>query len=164
MKTILIFIICCASYTSFAQLTTVWEEDFISYTDSSGVEVSNGAIVETGDFNTSFTKWTIDASGVNLSNEGAGAQVNKFTNDIFYPRFVANNTGGDLIWESESIDVSAYTKSFMTVIISKIGDLAAGDYIDVYWRLSAFSYILINNGTGHTYEGNDGDECWETKK
>ncbi len=166
MKTTLTFIcICFATISSYAQLTTIWEENFIGYSDQTGVEVSGGAIVNTGEYNGSFTKWTLDTSNVNLSNNDAKGQVFNLTNSVYNPRFVAQNTGGDLVWESETIDVSAYSTSFLAVTLSRIGNLTDSDYVDVYWKVGNSSFILLDGpGATHTVEGSASDECWETEK
>jgi hypothetical protein len=166
MKASLTFIFTVfVTVSSYAQLTTIWEENFIGYTDQTGVEVNGGTIANTGDYDTSVSKWTLDTSNVNLSNADAKGQVLNATNGTPNPRFVAQNTGGDLIWESEVIDVSSFSTSILSVIVSRIDNLTDSDYIDVYWKVGDFPFILLDDdNSGHTLEGNSSDECWETEK
>lgn len=149
--------------SSYAQQTSIWKEDFIGYSNQTGVVVNGGAIQNSGDYNSTVTKWTLNTGGVNSANNGASGVVTTTTNGVYNPRFVTTNTGGDLIWESETINVSTASNVFLSATLSRIGNLTATDYVDVYWKVGNNPFILINNGGGHTFTGASGEECWETE-
>ena len=164
MKNIYIIIFVIISPLTHAQLTNVWQESFIGFTDNTGVTVQGGAIINTGDYTPTSLNWTLDASSINLGNDGAGAQVMNLTNGVYNPRLVAQNTNGDIIWESEQIDISSFTESFLSILVSRIGDLSENDYLDVYWRVGSSSFIMIDDDSdGHTIVGVNGDDCWDTQ-
>lgn len=166
--TILVFTI-----SSFSQTTTffpasniIWLEDFSSYTNETGIATQAGAIINKGDYNSSFTKWSINSTGVNAGNTILGGVNNIINTNIYYPTFNVANTGGNLEWESEVIDVSAYTQTHLSVILEQEGNLSENEYIDVYWKVvNVGNYILIDDAkAGHTVVGTSGEECWKIQK
>lgn len=170
MKNILYIALGFVGVLSFAQQTTdffsasevIWHEDFVNYANQTGVLVEGGVVSNSGDYDATFSKWTIDASAINASAEAKATVIN-MQEGVYVPSFSVENTGGEVVWESEEIDVSNLSNTYISLLLAKQGDLTANDYIDVYWRLADYSYILIDENTiGHTITGED--MCWDTKK
>ena len=167
------FILLICGFSIQAQTTTffpssefIWIENFIGYQNNTGILAENNAIANSGDYDTKVSKWTLDATSVNTSTEAKALVSNFDASNTYFPNFVVENTNGELIWDSEEIDVSAFSNTFLSVNIGHIGDLMDSDYIDVYWRIVGVgNFILIDdNNSGHTVEGLSTEDCWTSLK
>ncbi|CAL2079740.1 conserved exported protein of unknown function [Tenacibaculum sp. 190524A02b] len=173
MKKIIYFIAIIITTNLTAQTTDffkpskqIWVENFSTYSNGTGIDITNGSIEKKGDYTDSFTKWTIDATAINTSNTLLSA-VNNFTDEtIFNPSFNVANTEGELAWTSEEIDVSAFPQTHLSVVIETEGNLENDEYIDVYWKVvNLGNFILINrNDSGHTLVGNTNKDCHKAIK
>lgn len=96
----------------------IWAEDF---------NLSNGATVDNGD-----TAWSIDDS--NMKSSGSFEVQNG--------KLEANNTGQEVIWISEAIDISAASPVTISVDISGSGTLDSTDYVDLAYRVDGGSIVF----------------------
>ncbi len=151
--------------TFFPASNSIWVEDFAGYTNETGITVNSGAITDNGDYNNTFTKWQINSTGVSTSNTIIASVQNSITN-VYAPSFNVANTGGELEWESEEIDVSAFDQNHLSVVLENEGNISDSEYIDIYWKIvNVGNYILIDDESlGHTIVGTSSEECWRTKK
>ncbi len=119
----------------------IWSEDFSYYVENTGVEGSDAGPVNIGDYPDNVSKWTLDVSGCTLSN----------SSDYFKTRYVAKklwavDTDGPAIWQSELIDVSAYTSgSLLQIALEGDEYLESGDYVDVYYQPNSGDFVRIAN-------------------
>ncbi|WP_459210339.1 hypothetical protein [Aquimarina rhabdastrellae] len=162
---ILLFMI---GYSIYAQQTTdffpasteLWVEDFIGYDHQTGFSgTGDGNLTNSGEYPANVSKWTLDGSGISLANAYKGYVNNTEDGDIYRPSFWAENTQGELVWETEEIDVSGNAKVYMKVVLEETGDHSPEDYIDVYWQVVGVgNFIKIDeDGSGHTVMGTDDD-------
>ncbi len=159
---------------SFAQTyTLIWEENFNGYQIPSGIEGENDSDNLTnswlymGDYTSSFTKWTIDASNASMQNFSDYAAVFR-TNAYLEPHFRVQDThgteivtpeGGHINWITENITISGHSNVSVTMTIQEEGDHEGSDYIDVYYSVDdGVNYTRINNWNSlgnddHTFVG-----------
>lgn len=98
----------------------IWREDF------------NGSEESLGGHDKST--WNLSSSGGSTRNSG-----------ISYGKFRARDTGRELIWRSEKIDVSSIKRLSIALDAIKIGNFGASDTLDVYYRLDAGAETLIES-------------------
>ncbi|MCD9584527.1 hypothetical protein [Tenacibaculum maritimum] len=175
MKKIILSIICMIAIqlSTQAQTTdffpasnTIWIEDFSGYTADTGITTDNGAIINQGDYDASFSKWKINSNNVDLSRTLTASVKNLRAANVYAPSFQVANTGGDLEWESEEIDVTAFPLTYLSILLENNGNMSENEYIDVYWKIVGVgNYILIDdNNINHTLIGSSPDVCWNAIK
>ncbi len=168
MKNILTILLLTIGFSTYAQQTTdffpastsIWVEDFIGYDDQTGfLGTGDGNLSTSGEYPSNVTKWTLDGSNITLTNAHKAYVNNMENSSIYSPSFLVENTQGEIIWETESIDVSGNTNVYLKVNLEELGDHSPGDYIDVYWQIVGVSnFIKIDDdGLGHTVLGSDDD-------
>jgi PKD repeat protein len=131
-------------HQSFSQ-STIWSEDFNSYSDNSGYIGSAGGAVTTGDYPGSITKWTLNVSGGTLSANTDWFMVNSVSGNNL---FEARDTDGPCVWLSESIDISNYLDVSFELLATESGNLETTDYLDVEYRIGSGSWTLIADWNG----------------
>ncbi len=99
---------------------TIWEEDFESYSNNTGVQGSG--IQNIGDYPGSVSKWTIDASGCTLADNNDYLKVTG-------NRFEADDIDGPGIWTTESININGYSDVSISVDAGESGNQGNNDYI-----------------------------------
>ena len=135
--------------------TTIYTEDFSSYTNQSGIDAGSNS----GDYPGSVT-WVIDDTGSNMSADD-WAMVN---NGVFELR----DTGGPVMLTMASVDISAYTTICFSVDIAGRGDLEydtadhatddtnnKNDYVNVEYSIDGGAWVRIidfggNGSSDHT--------------
>ena len=142
--------------------TTIWEEDFESYEEFTGVKGPNAFLESAGYSQAAETKWVLDASLIELSN----------TSDYFYINISSSGDGeiyardldGQAVFTTQNIDISSETGN-VTIKIDKLdfeaftsGDFSGTEYVDIYYSLdNGVNYIIIpnqggsENTSGHTF-------------
>lgn len=150
----------------FPASNSIWIEDFSGYANETGVATDGGAIVDKGDYDSSFTKWKINSTNVDATKTIIASVQNLNSDNVYTPSFNVANSTGDLEWESEEIDVSAYAKTHLSVVFENEGNIDVSEYVDVYWKVvNVGNYILIDDDNiGHTAAGVSTEECWKTRK
>lgn len=162
MKKIYFLLLLFISTVSFSQ---IWTEDFGTYVDNTGIEGDGaGGITNIGDYPASVTKWTLDASNGSIFNASDWA---KTLGGVM--TFRDTDGAGGVIWESESIDISAATSavSFQLTASNNAGGFETDDFYDVYYSIDGGAFTLIQdwNGLGdtmHTILGEKGGTDWGT--
>ncbi len=133
-----IALITFVSQVIFAQ-TTIWSEDFDSYTDNSGY-IGPGPVT-TGDYPSLVSQWVLDVTGGSLTNGNDWFMVN---NGLFEARDV----DGPCIWTSEEINISGYSEVSFELVASRQGNFESDDYLDVEYRIDAGTWTLIQDWNG----------------
>ncbi|MGJ8592077.1 MAG: GEVED domain-containing protein [Aquaticitalea sp.] len=131
-KIYILFIIVSASFSGFAQLTTLYSENF----PVNGKGAIAGAL---GSLSTDLSgvDWTIDISNANLGAGFFGGNA-----DYFYTignRFGAKDTDGPAIWYSPVIPTSGFSNVSFSLAAAESGTMEANDYIRTEYQV---------NGTG----------------
>ncbi|BAO55161.1 T9SS type A sorting domain-containing protein [Nonlabens marinus] len=137
-------------------------EDFSTPADGTGIEGSTGGtLVNIGDY-PAGVDWTIDASAGELT---ANSDWAKTVGGLFSFR----DTDGEVIWQSEAIDISVANGafSFSVAASNNAGGFETGDLFNVYYSIDGGSYILVQdwNGLGSataTIIGEKGGNDWDT--
>lgn len=124
--------------TEMVAQSTIWSEDFSSYTDNSGVDGTGNV----GDYPGSVSKWTLDVSGGFLNGTGDYLKVSS-------GRIRARDVDGVVYWISESIPIDTYTDIGISMDLSEDGRLESSDYIRCEYRI---------NGAGWTQFFYDNDD------
>lgn len=96
----------------------IWREDF----DNS----------ENSDSGRDQTAWNLSSSGGSTRNSGTS-----------YGKFRARDTGNELAWKSEKIDVSSIKRLSIALDAIKIGNFGASDSLGVYYRLDTDKEVLV---------------------
>ena len=124
--------------TLFSQIlfAQVYSEDF-SGQDGKGVVGSSGSVAV---FDTTGMDWTVDVSSSDLSASTDYFKVNTVSsNEIFEAR----DTDGEVVWKSPSVDISSSGLVDLSIDLSEVGTMEAGDYIKVYYILNGGSEVLF---------------------
>lgn len=153
----------------------IWEESFNGYQIPTGIEGLNdsdsgtNASLNLGDYNESFTKWTLDSSEADLQNFADYAIVQR-TSANLDPHLRIQDSGGDGIhWITENIDLNGYSNIAVSMLIEETGDHEESDFIDVFYSVDdGVNYTRIPNWKNHgndthTLTGNDSsstDSCY----
>lgn len=158
-KTLLLLLI--APTFLFSQ-STIWEKNFDSYSDFTGIRGSNSYTESSGYTPASETKWVLDASGLELTSA---------TNDHLYinvsagdGELHARDLDGSAYFTTENIDISSQTGN-VTLKFGKLhfdaftsGDFNGSEYVDVFYSTDdGATYTLIphqagsESGAGHTF-------------
>ncbi|MBU0677275.1 MAG: hypothetical protein KJ626_04090, partial [Verrucomicrobia bacterium] len=153
---VILTLIACFALSTSAQ---IWQEDF-NNPALQGKGVAGGTPPVTN--MTGVTTFTVDTSGATL----AAGDWFVVTNS----HFESVDLDGPAIWESTSIDISAYAVVNFSLAAIEIGDHEATDFFDVEYSVDAGGYTLITNWNGkgsstHTLVGeipDDGDWLGET--
>lgn len=103
---------------------TIWFEGFSDLSD--GTTSDNG-----------ITAWSMSTSGG--CNNGNQIQVQNF-------KFRAEKTGCEVVWETENIDISAYTNISVSIDLEAQGNMESADYLQVYYVLDGGSETALTNG------------------
>lgn len=163
-KNYFITLLCTLFLTSFA-FGQIWEEDFESYAENTGIEGDgSGNVANVGDYPGSVTKWTLDATNAALFNSSDFA---KTIGGVMSFR----DTDGDegVYWESESIDISGATGnvSFQLTVSNNGGGFESSDLINVWYSIDGGAFTLIANWNGlgdanTTILGESGGNDWDS--
>ena len=146
-KKLLLLFIAILSFSFGYGQTTIWEEDFESYANGTGI-TSTGDI---GDYPISPAKWTLDVSNGNFSNTSDYLKTtNSFSTQVMtaqdtdgYP----NSGTGDVIWLTESIDVSGYTDVELGANFRESGTMEASDFYRIEYNLDGAGWTTFaSNG------------------
>ncbi len=117
------------SYISFSQ-TTIWTEDFSSYPD---VTIDDSP------------RWTITPSAsvnTDLIGPGGAAYLSHFW--VVSGNLEAQDTNGEeQVFETETMDISAFINVNMSINVSEVGDQENSDYIDIYYVLDGGGETLF---------------------
>lgn len=121
--------------TAEAQL---YDENFESYTDGTTAPGDNS--------------WTVDASAATQNI----ASVQSPSGDKV---FQVQDADGDVIWETESIDISGSGSASFQVVLNQAGEMETSDYVDVAYSVDGGSFNTITDYEGlgnsnHTLTGN----------
>lgn len=120
---------------------TVFSEDFESYSEGT---------TSPGD-----GSWSRDISAATLEGEDHFSVQAVSNNNVFEGR----DLDAEAVWETKSIDVSAYPKVDFSLLLTQAGTLESNDYVDVSYSTdggSSFTTITDwngNGGSGHTLTG-----------
>jgi len=165
LKSVLLCFLCIFSFAAIGQ-TTVWSEDFSSY--------SNG--VTTGDNNNTANAAVDWTSGGCTTCPSSSSDYWEIRSNLMEARDV---NGEIVFWESEVIDISGEPSISFSMVISETGDhegLYSGvddcvdatsqDHADVFYSIDGGAYTLIPNSEGwcglyascatHTLYGDNG--------
>nr|NQU92382.1 hypothetical protein [Bacteroidota bacterium] len=119
--------------------TTIWSEDFSTYVEGTGID-GTGNI---GDYPAGVTKWTLDVSGCTLDNDEDYIKTD-------YEKLKSRDLDGPAVWQSESIDLTAYsTGATFSIKFYEYSSMEPEDYIDVHYQLNGGDFVLIPNWNGH---------------
>lgn len=143
-------------FISIAAFGQLYSEDFSTYTENTGIDGDGNQ----GDYPTGVTNWTLNIDNATLS---ATTDWVKVVNEQLSFRDI----DGDVIWESQSIDISSATGdvSFSLVGDNNSGGFESSDYFDVYYSVNGGSFILISDwmglgDTSHTILGEKNMTDW----
>ncbi len=112
---------------------TLWYEGF--------EDLNDGAIVDNG-----TSSWSFTTSG-NCSNSRVVAVENK--------RFRAKQTGCEIIFETENINIAGVSDVSVNVDLSAAGDMESDDFLNVYYKLDGGAEIPFTNGLHQDNFGSD---------
>ena len=104
--------------------TTIWQETF-NYPD--------GTIQGSGN----PPNWTVDVSNCNFGN-GDHFEVQSNMME-------GRDTGGEAVWYSESIDISAFLNVGVTIDLTEQGNMAGTDYIGVFYTINGGTETQFDN-------------------
>lgn len=150
---------CCSILFAFLAIGTfaqegyqvIWEENFNGYTIPSGVEGESDGDTNTnvalalGDYNDSFTKWRLNYDEASLQNFADYAVVFRNSDNVD-AHFRVQDSGGDLHWETENIDVSLFENLSVSFYLGEVGDHETTDYVDVYYSVdNGVNYTMLEN-------------------
>jgi hypothetical protein len=113
-----------ANISGSALSGTLWYEGFENLTN--GTTVDNGT-----------SAWSLSNSG-----SCSGSRIVEVENN----RFLARNTGCEIIFETEVIDISAVNDVRVTVDLFAVGPMENDDYLQVYYVLDGGIETPLNNG------------------
>jgi len=113
---------------------TIWSEDFSSCVDGTGIDGTGNL----GDYPDGVSKWSLDVTSATLEDAGDYCKTVSGVLEI-------QNPDGDMIWLSESIDVSGYTNVSFSLDAAEIGDHEGTDYFNVEYKIDSGSFTLITN-------------------
>jgi hypothetical protein len=87
------------------------------------------------------------------SDSGATAWTSQYSGagvfEVQSNAFMAMDTDGEGVWESEAIDIAGGGSIDVSVDISRQGDANSGDYIGVYYKLDGGAEVPIAERTGN---------------
>jgi len=110
--------------------STIWSEDFSTYTDNTGVDGTGNL----GDYPGSVSKWTLDISSGSLIGTGDYLKVTG-------GRLRARDVDGAVYWISESISIDTYTDVGINMELSEDGNLENADYIRCEYRIDGAIWV-----------------------
>jgi len=164
MKKQLLFITLVLPTILFSQ-TTIWEENFDSYSELTGLKGPNNFTESNGYTTSSVTKWMLNPESLILTSATSDyLYVNVSSGD---GELYARDIDGAGRFITEDINISSQTGN-VTLKIGKIdfepfssGDFNGSEYVDIYYSLdNGSSYTLIpyqsgsENSAGHTFADN----------
>lgn len=164
MKKQLLFITLVLPTILFSQ-TTIWEENFDSYSELTGLKGPNNFTESNGYTTSSVTKWMLNPESLILTSATSDyLYVNVSSGD---GELYARDIDGAGSFITEDINISSQTGN-VTLKIGKIdfepfssGDFNGSEYVDIYYSLdNGSSYTLIpyqsgsENSAGHTFADN----------
>ncbi len=156
-KIVFILIALISTNLAFGQVT-IWEEDFESYANGTGIDGTGNV----GDYPASVSKWTLDISNANLTNsndyikttDSYGSQVMTARDTDGYPA----SSAGDIIWLSEDITISSYTDVALSARFRETGTMESQDYYRIEYNLDSTGWnVFDTNGEQHDDYGG-----WDT--
>lgn len=107
-------------FTPSVSAVSIWSEDFTSQdgkgADGVGTDMSG------------ITKWSLDVSSCALADTDDFCKV-------LSAAFVTRDSKGEMIWTSESVDISAHGNVALSISLSEAGDLYGTEYLRCYYRL-----------------------------
>ena len=129
-----------------ASADTVWQEDFeANELQGKGATGSDpaGAIVDLE----GVDRWSVDVSASELSATSDWFRVESGA-------MQARDTDGEVVWLSESIDISGAGDITINAVLSQSGNFESTDYIDVFYSLDggAFELITLSEGATNTVQ------------
>ena len=123
---------------------TLWQEDFeASELQGKGatgpIEIGTNVTIE------DVSRWSIDVSTGELT---ATSDWFRVANGAMQARDV----DGEVVWQSESIDITGQGNITIDALLSKSGTMEEADYIDVFYSIDggAFELIAPIAGSAHT--------------
>ena len=129
---------------------TVWQENFeasaLQNKGAVGVNESSVTIDMEG-----VTRWNID-----VSNAGLTATSDWFK--VASNALQARDVDGEVVWESEAIDISSQENVNLDVLLSQNGIFEEADYINVFYSVDGQSFELVTlaNSDGNTVKDDFG--------
>ncbi|GEM_PF-2742290 len=114
-----------AFFVSGTIVGNVWVETFAGL---------NGNTADTG-----TTAWAFTTDGT-CNNSGDDIDVDN-------ERFRAENTGCEVIWETEDIDISTVTDVGISIFLEAAGDMESSDFLEVYYILDGGAETPLTNGS-----------------
>ena len=127
-------------FFGFSQV--IWYEDFESYSEGTGYVSLDGEASISGDYQGSFSKWTLDVSASDFSDSNTHFKVCQVSSNKL---FEAKKVDQEVVWTSESIQISDYDDVIVEVSVSEVGAHESGDYLQLYYKLDDGSEILFLN-------------------
>ena len=129
-----------------ASADTVWQEDFeAAYLQDKGATGSNsgGAVLDLE----GVERWSIDVSAGALTADTDWFRVENGA-------MQARDVDGEVVWLSESIDITDAGDVTINAVLSESGDFESADYIDVFYSLDggAFELITLSEGATNTVQ------------
>ena len=119
---------------------TIWSEDFESYAVGTGLDGSGAR----GDYPASVTTWTLQTNAAALA-----ASDDYIATVISDSRCLeAHDVNGDAVWETETIDIAAYTNVQFALAGSERGNHEDDDYLDIAYQLDGGAWTLIQDWDG----------------
>lgn len=122
---------------SVSAQTTIYSEDFQSYSENYGFR--NGG--NSGGYDGTETNWTIAGNTSTLTGNNDYFMV-EFNNGS--QKFGGRDLDGEFIWTSKEIDVSGYTALTFGVDLGEAGGMEPDDYIKLYYIKDDGSEVLID--------------------
>ncbi|WP_420934605.1 ExeM/NucH family extracellular endonuclease [Alteromonas sp. A081] len=121
---------------------TIWQENFeaSALQNKGAVGQSDAPITVNMD---GVTRWTIDVSAAELT---ATSDWFKVTANALQARDV----DGEVVWQSEAIDISGQENVSLDVLLSQNGVFEDNDYIDVFYSVDGQSFELVTLTNGDT--------------
>lgn len=135
IKVCLLFLLLSCSFAGASGQTTIWSEDFSSYSDWTGVDGGNSPYRNLGDYPGGVTKWTINVDNCTLSND------NDFVQLLGDAKLNFQDVDGRAAWYSESISILNYTGVGISIDLAEYGTLENQDFIVCHYRLDGSGWV-----------------------
>lgn len=153
ITSVLLVLILFLLFSVISAQEVVWSEDFSAYVENTGYEGSPDGPVAIGDYPDNVTKWTLNVSNCTLSD------ANDYLKTREYMRYLqGRDLDGEAVWQSENIDITAYSMISFSLKASQSGSMNVSDYFDVWFSVDGGDFALIPNwnglgSDGHTLTG-----------
>lgn len=142
-RSLFLFIICAFFSISVNGQTTIWSEDFSSYSAYTGVDGSAYPYQNLGDYPAGVTKWYLDVSDCTLSDENDYVQL------VGDARMNFRDVDGNAYWYSEVINISGYINIGISIDLYESSSLKSSDVITCQYRLNGGNWTTFSTKNGN---------------